>query len=76
MLGPALTDAKLLDRSIPGIAIVPADNAAGQARCRTNVLWPDCDRTRGVDIGSKRNIYDLLAELAGEGMAIRSGWRG
>jgi simple sugar transport system ATP-binding protein/ribose transport system ATP-binding protein len=26
--------------------------------------------TRGVDIGSKRNIYDLLAELAGEGMAI------
>ncbi len=26
--------------------------------------------TRGVDVGSKRNIYDLLAELAGEGMAI------
>ena len=26
--------------------------------------------TRGVDVGSKRNIYDLLAELAGEGMAV------
>ncbi len=26
--------------------------------------------TRGVDVGSKRNIYDLLAELAAEGMAI------
>jgi ABC-type sugar transport system ATPase subunit len=26
--------------------------------------------TRGVDVGSKRNIYDLLAELAGEGMGI------
>ncbi len=26
--------------------------------------------TRGVDVGSKRNIYDLLAELANEGMAV------
>ena len=26
--------------------------------------------TRGVDVGSKRNIYDLLAELAAEGMAV------
>jgi rhamnose transport system ATP-binding protein len=26
--------------------------------------------TRGVDVGSKRAIYDLLAKLAGEGMAI------
>ncbi|MEX1344903.1 MAG: sugar ABC transporter ATP-binding protein [Candidatus Limnocylindrales bacterium] len=26
--------------------------------------------TRGVDVGSKRAIYDLLAELAGEGMAV------
>jgi ABC-type sugar transport system ATPase subunit len=26
--------------------------------------------TRGVDVGSKRNIYDLLAELAGAGMAV------
>ena len=26
--------------------------------------------TRGVDVGSKRNIYDLLAQLAAEGMAI------
>jgi len=26
--------------------------------------------TRGVDVGSKRSIYDLLAALAAEGMAI------
>ncbi len=26
--------------------------------------------TRGVDVGSKRNIYDLLAQLASEGMAV------
>ena len=26
--------------------------------------------TRGVDVGSKRAIYDLLAELAGQGMAV------
>jgi len=26
--------------------------------------------TRGVDVGSKRAIYDLLAELAAEGMAV------
>ncbi len=26
--------------------------------------------TRGVDVGSKRNIYELLAQLAGDGMAV------
>jgi ABC-type sugar transport system ATPase subunit len=28
------------------------------------------DPTRGVDIGAKRDIYDLLSELAGEGIAV------
>ena len=28
------------------------------------------DPTRGVDIGAKRDIYDLLAELAAEGIAV------
>jgi ABC-type sugar transport system ATPase subunit len=28
------------------------------------------DPTRGVDIGAKRDIYDLLVQLAGEGIAV------
>ncbi len=28
------------------------------------------DPTRGVDLGAKRDIYDLLAELTGEGIAV------
>ena len=28
------------------------------------------DPTRGVDLGAKRDIYDLLVELAGEGIAV------
>src|SRR4051812_9961059 len=28
------------------------------------------DPTRGVDIGAKRDLYDLLADLAGQGVAI------
>jgi ABC-type sugar transport system ATPase subunit len=36
---------------------------------RPNVLLLN-DPTRGVDIGAKRDIYELLAWLAGEGIAI------
>ena len=28
------------------------------------------DPTRGVDIGAKRDLYDLLLDLAGQGVAI------
>ena len=28
------------------------------------------DPTRGVDLGAKRDIYDLLAELTAEGIAV------
>ncbi len=37
--------------------------------CSPSVLIAD-EPTRGVDIGSKRAIYDLLVEMAGDGMAI------
>jgi len=31
----------------------------------------DCDEpTRGVDVGSKRAIYDLLTEMAASGMGV------
>ena len=36
---------------------------------RPRVLLLD-EPTRGVDIGAKRNIYDLIVSLAGEGIAI------
>ena len=28
------------------------------------------DPTRGVDIGAKRDLYDLLLDLAGQGVAV------
>ena len=37
--------------------------------CTPSVLIAD-EPTRGVDIGSKRAIYDLLVEMAQEGMGI------
>ena len=37
--------------------------------CRPTVLVAD-EPTRGVDIGAKRAIYDLLSELVGEGMGV------
>jgi ribose transport system ATP-binding protein len=37
--------------------------------CAPNVLIAD-EPTRGVDVGSKRAIYDLLAEMAGQGLGI------
>jgi rhamnose transport system ATP-binding protein len=36
---------------------------------RPKVLLAD-EPTRGVDVGAKRQIYDLLVRLAGEGMAV------
>jgi simple sugar transport system ATP-binding protein/ribose transport system ATP-binding protein len=37
--------------------------------CTPSVLIAD-EPTRGVDVGSKRAIYDLLVEMAQEGMGI------
>lgn len=37
--------------------------------CRPRVLIAD-EPTRGVDVGAKRAIYDLIAELAGQGTAV------
>jgi rhamnose transport system ATP-binding protein len=36
---------------------------------RPKVLLAD-EPTRGVDVGAKRQIYDLLVRLAGEGMGV------
>jgi simple sugar transport system ATP-binding protein/ribose transport system ATP-binding protein len=57
----------------------PARNASGGNQqkmlfsrwllARPALLIAD-EPTRGVDVGSKRAIYDLLAELAGEGLAV------
>jgi rhamnose transport system ATP-binding protein len=37
--------------------------------CRPRVLIAD-EPTRGVDVGAKRAIYDILAELAADGLAL------
>ena len=37
--------------------------------CRPRVLIAD-EPTRGVDVGAKRAIYDLLVSLAGEGLGV------
>jgi simple sugar transport system ATP-binding protein/ribose transport system ATP-binding protein len=37
--------------------------------CTPSVLIAD-EPTRGVDVGSKRAIYDLLVQMARDGMAI------
>jgi simple sugar transport system ATP-binding protein/ribose transport system ATP-binding protein len=37
--------------------------------CGPRVLIAD-EPTRGVDVGAKRAIYDILAELAGEGLGV------
>jgi simple sugar transport system ATP-binding protein/ribose transport system ATP-binding protein len=37
--------------------------------CAPNVLIAD-EPTRGVDVGSKRAIYELLVQMAQNGMAI------
>jgi simple sugar transport system ATP-binding protein/ribose transport system ATP-binding protein len=37
--------------------------------CSPSVLIAD-EPTRGVDVGSKRAIYDLLVQMAREGMGI------
>jgi ABC-type sugar transport system ATPase subunit len=37
--------------------------------CAPNVLIAD-EPTRGVDVGSKRAIYELLVQMAKDGMAI------
>src|SRR6202167_9827 len=42
---------------------------ARSVMCSPNVLIAD-EPTRGVDVGSKRTIYDLLTEMAGSGMGI------
>lgn len=42
---------------------------ARSVMCSPKVLIAD-EPTRGVDVGSKRTIYDLLTEMAGTGMGI------
>lgn len=42
---------------------------ARSVMCSPNVLIAD-EPTRGVDVGSKRTIYDLLTEMAGSGMGV------
>jgi rhamnose transport system ATP-binding protein len=37
--------------------------------CSPRVLIAD-EPTRGVDVGAKRAIYDLLVSLAGEGLGV------
>jgi simple sugar transport system ATP-binding protein/ribose transport system ATP-binding protein len=37
--------------------------------CRPTVLIAD-EPTRGVDVGAKRAIYELVVELAGEGLGV------
>jgi ABC-type sugar transport system ATPase subunit len=42
---------------------------ARSVMCSPKVLIAD-EPTRGVDVGSKRTIYDLLTEMAEKGMGI------
>lgn len=37
---------------------------------RTPLLLLADEPTRGVDVGAKRSIYDLITDLAAEGMAV------
>jgi simple sugar transport system ATP-binding protein/ribose transport system ATP-binding protein len=62
---------------VPGGSPVSALSGGNQQRllfaramlARPRVLIAD-EPTRGVDVGAKREIYELLAALAREGMAI------
>jgi simple sugar transport system ATP-binding protein/ribose transport system ATP-binding protein len=75
----AATDeaAKRVGVSVPGGSPVSALSGGNQQRllfaramlARPRVLIAD-EPTRGVDVGAKREIYELLAALAREGMAI------
>jgi simple sugar transport system ATP-binding protein/ribose transport system ATP-binding protein len=71
----------MMDRAgVRGVGVeAPARNASGgnqQKLLFARWLLADPplliadEPTRGVDVGSKRAIYDLLAELAAEGMAV------